>query len=478
MLSTLAGIGPSSVSAARADADALRAPWRTTEDDARLARYKRHLDFDAGRHDVGRLGIGGTPLVANYARVFVRKGASFLLPAPVTLSVTAPPTAPDPAAVAARAERALHAVAQANDLPAVDLATAIDAGVLGDGAFKVTWDGDDAQVRIVAVDPQTLFVESAPDDVHRVRAVRHVARMAWTHITALWNVHPVGRDEYATVIEHWTDNTYTVTVERATVHDGPNPYGMVPYVIFPNAPRPHEFWGDSDLTDLIEINRALDRRLSVLAQILELSGNPVTVLENVSGSQGVNISPGALWELPPDSRAYLLDLLAGGSVDQHLRYIEALYRVMDDLAEMPRMSFGEAAQARSGVALQVQLQPVIQRTARKRLIWSSAIERRARMALRLLHAHGGLDLDGLTPDDFALRAIWTPILPSDRQATVADEIALYEAGLHSQKLAMETLGVRDPDAEAHRIATGPPSPVTPRPLSLGVPTDGGGAPKF
>jgi len=53
-------------------------------------------------------------------------------------------------------------------------------------------------------------------------------------------------------------------------------------------------------------------------------------------------------------------------VEQHLRYIEALYRIMDDLAEMPRMSFGEAGQARSGIALQVQLQPVVQKTNRKR----------------------------------------------------------------------------------------------------------------
>ena len=162
-------------------------------------------------------------------------------------------------------------------------------------------------------------------------------------------------------------------VDDVPVQDGPNPYGFIPYVIFPNTPRPHEFWGVSDLADILEVNRALDRRFSILAQILELSGNPVTVLENVTGAQGVNVAPGALWELPENSKAYLLDLLAGGSVDQHLRYIEALYRIMDDLGEMPRMSFGEAGQARSGVALTVQLQPVVQKTNRKRLIWSAAV---------------------------------------------------------------------------------------------------------
>ncbi len=414
-----AGVGSS---ANAAIAGAHRAAWHTADDDVRLQRYRRFLDFDNGKHDVGRLGFGQTPIVANYARIFVRKGASYLFPEPVRVAVDAPEDTPAAMTTAARIEAALTHIAHENDLGAADLATAIDAGVLGDGAFKVTWQSyppapslkgrEDGCVRIVPVDVQTLFVESAPDDVRRMQVVRQVRVVPRTAAEATYAVALIaGTAENVTVVEEWSDAAYRVLVDDVPVRDGPNPYGFIPYLIFPNTPRPHEFWGVSDLADILEVNRALDRRLSILAQILELSGNPVTVLENVTGAQGVNVAPGALWELPENSKAYLLDLLAGGSVEQHLRYIEALYRIMDDLGEMPRMSFGEAGQARSGIALTVQLQPVVQKTNRKRLIWSAIVQRRAELALRLLLQRHALDLGPYTLDDFALRAVWAPILP-------------------------------------------------------------------
>jgi len=49
-----------------------------------------------------------------------------------------------------------------------------------------------------------------------------------------------------------------------------------------------------------------------LSRILELSGNPVAVLENVEESEDIAVKPGAVWNIPEDAKAYLLDLLQGG----------------------------------------------------------------------------------------------------------------------------------------------------------------------
>src|SRR4051812_41414578 len=65
-----------------------QARWHTADDDARFLRYRLFLNFDSGKHDVGRLPIGQSPIMANYARVFVRKGASYLFPEPVAVAVT------------------------------------------------------------------------------------------------------------------------------------------------------------------------------------------------------------------------------------------------------------------------------------------------------------------------------------------------------------------------------------------------------
>ncbi len=385
--------------------------WLSAADTARLARYRQYLAFDAGRHEIGRLGSGGAPLVANYARTFIRKGVAYLMPGAVLPAVEPPDDTPAGVAVAERATRLLAATAADNDLALVDLAAATDTGVLGDGAFKVTWDAGTSRVRVVPADVGTLFVETAPDNARRVVAVRQIAHLPATAVRDRYGVTPTGSNAtHAAVRETWTADTYTVAVDDVPAHDGPNPYGVIPYVIFPNTPRPHDFWGESDLVDLMDVNRALDRRLSVLAQVLELSGNPVTVLENVGAAQGISVAPGAVWELPPQSRAYLLDLLAGGGVETHLRFIEVLYRIMHDLAEMPRSAFGDSSGVTSGTALRATLQPLLQRTQRKRLIWTAALSRRATLTLALAARFGGFDPGPYDPDALPVRVPWPPII--------------------------------------------------------------------
>ena len=91
--------------------------------------------------------------------------------------------------------------------------------------------------------------------------------------------------------------------------------------------------------------RELNRALSQLSMILELSGNPVAVLENVNEAQDIAVQPGAVWELPERARAYLLDLLQGGGVSLHVDYVNLIYRTLHDLAESPRTSFGEQGTA-------------------------------------------------------------------------------------------------------------------------------------
>ena len=193
----------------------------------------------------------------------------------------------------------------------------------------------------------------------------------------------------SSVTEVWTADTLEIRRNGDLEQSLPNPYGFIPYIIFPNLRVPKEPWGQSDLVDLVGINRDLNSRMSILSHILEVSGNPIAVLENVTDSTGIKVGPGRLWELPKDARAYLLDLLSGGGVQLHIEYINLLYRAMHDLAEMPRTAFGDGeGTARSGVALEMELQPILQKVARKRAIWTVALRERARMILSLYALHG------------------------------------------------------------------------------------------
>ena len=191
--------------------------------------------------------------------------------------------------------------------------------------------------------------------------------------------------------------------------------------------------------------RELNRALSQLSMILELSGNPVAVLENVTEAQDIAVQPGAVWELPERARAYLLDLLQGGGVRLHVDYVELIYRTLHDLGESPRTSFGDNGRGLSGVALNIELDPLLKKVQRKRLLRESALKRRNELILRLLERYTGVSYA-----PYRSRVVWSPLLPIDRSRLVVDETRLVAAGIHSHRRAADELGVDDPDSEFDR----------------------------
>ena len=423
---------------------------RTSDDDARVAAYAAALGFYRGDQWPGVPRRGETRLVFNYARALIRKTASYVFPGPVSFTAVTPEENAAAREAGNRVERRLAALANRLDLPRLDLALAIDAAVLGDAAIKVTWDGKEGQPRVAAVDPGSLVARWAPDDPRQVEEVIHAYGLTRAQIGRLFPTLPLtglAADRVYPVVEQWTAERWTVLVAGQTVQDLPNPYGWIPYVIAANNPRPFSFWGESDLTDLTGVCQELNQRMTVLSRILELSGAPIAVLENVHGSEGIAVGPGAKWELPEGAKAYLLDLLQGGGSQIHLDYVEQLFRVLHDLSETPRTAFGDSGRDLSGAALEVEIQPLVQKVARTRRMWEGVFAKRNAMVLDLCERLGGDDLGGVRETV----TVWPPVLPSDRDAAVRNAVSLVESGIQSRRGAIVALGGADPDSELAHI---------------------------
>ncbi len=99
----------------------------------------------------------------------------------------------------------------------------------------------------------------------------------------------------------------------------------------------------------------------------------------------------------------------------------------------------------SGVALEIELHPLLQKVRRKRIIRTAAYNRRNEMILRLLEKYQGADFG-----KNHLRVVWSPVLPQDITRQVNNEQVLVQNGIHSRRRAMDELGVRDPDSEFER----------------------------
>ena len=229
------------------------------------------------------------------------------------------------------------------------------------------------------------------------------------------------------------------------IEEKENPYGFIPFLIFPNVREPKQFWGISDLQSIMEIQRELNRAMSQLSRILELSGNPIAVLENIEHSDDIAVKPGAVWNIPEDAKAYLLDLLQGGGVNLHIDYINMLYRTLHDISESPRAAFGGTERDLSGVALELELQPLLQKVNRKRTIRNAVYNRRNRMILKLLEKFTGEKFGPCTS-----RIIWPQILPKETERQVANAQIMVQNGISSRRQAMNELGIANPETEFRR----------------------------
>jgi hypothetical protein len=412
------------------------------QDIDRLRGYRERLDFYHGQQWLGRERRGEKRLTFNYAKVFIDKVTSYLMSG-VNFAVDAVEGSAEAETTAQKAEAALHQVYEENNLEQLDLETEIDCAVLGDAAYKISWDTEAKKVRVTAPDIQGIYAWWLGDDTSRVWRVASKYGLTAEESQFIYGVKPKGKT--ATIVELWSDGEFQLYLDDSLIESKPNPYGFIPFIIYPNLREPKQFWGVSDLEPVMEPQQELNRAMSQLSRILELSGNPIAVLENVEEAEDISVRPGAVWNIPEDAKAYLLDLLQGGGVNLHIDYINVLYRIMHDISESPRAAFGGTERDLSGVALEIELNPLLHKVRRKRLVRTAVYNRRNRMILKLLEKYQGMDFG-----QNRLRVIWSPVLPQDIARLVANEQTLVQSGIHSRRGAMEEMGIKDPESEFRR----------------------------
>lgn len=127
--------------------------------------------------------------------------------------------------------------------------------------------------------------------------------------------------------------------------------------------------------------------------------------------------------------------------------MDLLYRSLHDLSETPRTAFGDAGRDLSGAALEVEIQPLVQKVGRKRRTWEAVFRRRNALLLDLLERFGGLDLGGVR----RTTTIWPRVLPSDVEGMIRNQARLVAGGIHSRRTAVAALGGNDPEGELARV---------------------------
>src|SRR4030042_1019989 len=124
-------------------------------DRTRLSDYKANLDFYGGEQWAEK-STKNRQLVFNYAKIAIDKLTSYLTEG---LNFACEPAEKKDKSkeIARAAEAVVYQVYQANSLQELDYETEVDADILGEGCYKVTWEATEKRIRVTSPDVHALY---------------------------------------------------------------------------------------------------------------------------------------------------------------------------------------------------------------------------------------------------------------------------------------------------------------------------------
>ena len=369
----------------------------------------------------------------NFVRLIVDKGVSFLFGKNLTFELVEGETTP--------AEEWLAACWQYNRKMTLLQKTALNGGVCGHCFIKIQYSPGDAYPRLIVLDPETVTVTLAADDLEQILSIKIQYPSKDPKTNKPVTIRQVIERDGAV----WQITDQVGNVEGTTWRTSGEqrwPYVWLPVVDCQNLPVPNEFWGMSDIEpDVLEINKAINFSVSNTGRILKYHAHPKTWGRGFDGSQlriavdETLIIPSELGEL--HNLEMQTDL--SSSIAFYARLKEALYEV----SRIPEIAVGkiDSLGVLSGLALEILYAPLLEKTETKRLLYGDML---VELNRRLL-AIGGFGEENLT------MLHWQEMLPVDtiakRQAAIIDK----QLGVSDNTL-LTRLGY-DPDVEREKKMT-------------------------
>lgn len=337
------------------------------------------------------------------------------------------------------------------------------ASVTGDCFVKIAYeepyvDGlgipQAGRIRVIPLNPSHCFPEYHPHDRNRLLRFKLKYRF--------WGTSPEGTRQVYTFTEILTDDLIEQYINDELIDQYPNPVGTIPVVHIPNMTISSSPWGQSDIWDIISLNRELNEKMTEVSDIINYHAAPVTIITGAKASQ-LERGPKKVWAgLPKDASVFNLE--SRGNMAGALEYIQFLKRSMHEITGVPETALGQfqPVSNTSGVALAIQYQPMMNRFHMKRIHFTKGLERVNELIIRTaavfepewlvynpsLGEPPEMDalpqLDPADPLTYKVQVHWPEPLPVDVLIKLNEVQAKMALGLESKEGALRALGEEFP----------------------------------
>jgi hypothetical protein len=381
--------------------------------------------------------IGEPQVSANYARSFVDKAAIFLFGKSFEFKV--------PDEVQDKTLQVLNDVWADNEKDLLALQMATCGGVCGDVFIKVAWDEVEKRIRLLLLDPSMVFPIFNPSDISKIEKIK-VSYIVMKMSERTWEYQKVDNIQPAVYSEIITPEEIVIMENDSEINRYANSLGEIPIVHIKNIPIPLKYFGASDLQDIITLNREYDEKITDISDIINYHAAPVTI---VKGAKASTLEKGAnkVWSgLPVNSDVFNLQMQSDLSASTE--FLAGIKKTMFEMVGIPASSLGseQAISNTSGLALQVQYQPLMEKTHIKQLTYGNAIKKINRLILKTSEAVTGIKLaddveEENAPHIYKSDIIWPDPLPRDEQLTLSSVIQKISAGLQTKRDALLEIGI-------------------------------------
>lgn len=428
------------------------------EHSQRLTRYRKFMRFYRGHQWDHTRDINEPFVTMNYCRRFVDAQVNFLMKGGFSITI------PDDPATASKEDEdrefvrlMLERTWEYNRKELIGFEMAQMGSITGDVFVRVSWHEDDPieppYARLDVLPSQYVFPSfGGPHGVDRKQV---------NSVLVLFPRFKNGDDESTQRfgeltnknVEWYGERWYKDKVIQYDPLFGektvPNPLGEIPIVHIPNYPVAGEFFGRSDLADIISLQREYNEKATDISDVINYHGSPVTI---VKGAKLTQLERGAnrMWGLPENATVENLSL--NGELKSSLEYLDRIKKAMHEVGGVPEIALSSNLNTReTGSGVSMRYMPMLESRQVKIQTYGAGLRLLNRLIMKVTAIGDnefGRKFDALSNNNkYRNEVVFPSPLPRDESVELDRSMKRMDIGLTSKRYELMKMGFSQREIE-------------------------------